>query len=174
MEILPQTRLSELLDAHPELEETIVAMAEPFRNLRNPVLRRTVARVATLARVAQVGGLDPTEFVNALRRALGHPELAAAESPGPRWDSGPPEWAVGDPQFVVDAGELLARGEVPLAEVSRLARELDDGRHLLLLSEFEPAPLSEALAKAGFLTQTVRGPNGGPAFQTFVAKGERC
>jgi len=52
VEILPQTRLVELLQVHPELEEAIQRMAPPFRNLRNPVLRRTVGRVATLAKVA--------------------------------------------------------------------------------------------------------------------------
>ena len=175
MEILPQTRLMELLEAHPELEEAIQRMAPPFRNLRNPVLRRTVGRVATLAKVAQVGGMDPTEFVNALRGMLGQPKLGApADEAAPRPDGGTPDWTSGEPQFVVDATELLARGEVPLTDVSRLARELEEGRHLLVLSEFEPVPLAEALGKAGYRVQSVRKANDRIGFLTFVAKGGRC
>jgi hypothetical protein len=40
--------VADLLDSWPELEETLVAQAPAFRRLRNPVLRRAVARVATL------------------------------------------------------------------------------------------------------------------------------
>lgn len=72
------------------------------------------------------------------------------------------------------ATELLARGEVPLTEVSRLARELEEGRHLLVLSGFEPVPLAEALGKAGYRVQSVRKANDRIGFLTFVAKGGRC
>lgn len=41
-------RVAELLDAYPALEPVLVAQAPAFARLRNPVLRRTVARVATL------------------------------------------------------------------------------------------------------------------------------
>lgn len=175
MEILPQTRLMELLEEHPELEEAIQWMAPPFRNLRNPVLRRTVGRVATLAKVAQVGGMEPTEFVNALRAMLAQPELGAPTDAAASWPDGTtPDWAAGEPQCVADASELLARREVPLTEVSRLARELEEGRHLVVLSEFEPVPLAEALRKAGYRAQSVRNTNDQSGFQTFVARGERC
>lgn len=38
--ITPATRVGELLDAYPELEEVLVAAAPPFARLANPVLRR--------------------------------------------------------------------------------------------------------------------------------------
>ena len=46
LEITSQTKVAVLLEHFPELEETLIAMAPPFKKLRNPVLRRSVAKVA--------------------------------------------------------------------------------------------------------------------------------
>ncbi len=40
----PETRVADLLDAHPEAEEILIAIAPQFKALKNPVLRRTVAQ----------------------------------------------------------------------------------------------------------------------------------
>ena len=55
--IIPQTRVGELLDAYPELEELLFKLSPKFTALKNPVLRRTIGRVATLSQAAAVGGL---------------------------------------------------------------------------------------------------------------------
>jgi hypothetical protein len=52
MEITSHTKLLELLNEYPALEEQIINIAPPFKNLKNPVLRRTVGQLATLAQVA--------------------------------------------------------------------------------------------------------------------------
>ena len=57
MEITSQSKLFDVLEAYPFLEEQIVNIAPPFQNLKNPVLRRTVGKIATLEKVAQVGGM---------------------------------------------------------------------------------------------------------------------
>ena len=49
--ISPKTKVGELLDAYPELEPVLMAMSPAFEKLKNPVLRKTVARVATLQQV---------------------------------------------------------------------------------------------------------------------------
>ena len=36
IEITPSTKVSELLDAYPELEETLIGIAPPFKKLGNP------------------------------------------------------------------------------------------------------------------------------------------
>jgi hypothetical protein len=50
--ITPATKVADLPDSWPELENVLIAQAPAFRRLRNPVLRRTVGRVATLELVA--------------------------------------------------------------------------------------------------------------------------
>ena len=47
--ISPKTKVGELLDVYPELEPVLMSMSPAFEKLRNPVLRKTVARVATFA-----------------------------------------------------------------------------------------------------------------------------
>ncbi len=91
--ITAETKVATLLSEYPELEDLLIAMAPAFAKLRNPVLRRSVGRVATLKQAAAVGKLDPTELVNELRVAVGQPPLADM---GPTDDVeyfGPsPEW----------------------------------------------------------------------------------
>ncbi len=152
MEITGRSKLLEVLKAYPALEDKIIALAPPFANLKNPILRRTVAQLATLEKVAQAGGWEVTEFVNALRREVGLPELKAEvtfPSTLPPIQEGDPPWVSGEPQFVVDGNELLQRGEVPLQRVNELLGQLQPGRFLLLLTDFEPVPMIEAMRKQG-------------------------
>ncbi|HPA51566.1 MAG TPA: DUF1858 domain-containing protein, partial [Thermoanaerobaculia bacterium] len=92
--ITPETKVGELLEAYPELEETLVAIAPAFSKLKNPVLRRTVARVATLAQAARVGGVEVRTLVGTLRQAAGlagEPTAAEAAAAGEIL-AAPPAW----------------------------------------------------------------------------------
>lgn len=166
--ITPATKVAELLESWPELEGVLVAQAPAFRRLRNPVLRRTVARVATLEQAAGVGGVPVRELVAALRRAAGLEEDAASSTGGENAaPAGPPEWL--DPARVVtaiDADALLDAGEVPLVRVNERAFALAPGELLRVASSFRPAPLVDALTKQGFrvfVRETTPG-----RFDTFV------
>lgn len=151
MEITSQTKLFDMLEAYPELEAQIIQIAPPFQNLKNPVLRRTVGKIATLEKVAQVGGLDVGNLVNTLRRAAGQPELSLAPTADlaveiPRLADDPP-WIAGEPQYTVNGTEMLQRGQVPLGRVNELAGQLAPGRYLLLVTDFEPTPILDAMQK---------------------------
>mgnify|MGYP005811518219 CR=1 FL=1 len=52
----------------------------------------------------------------------------------------------------IDADDLLAKGEVPLPRVHQAVREIPAGVLLCVKSAFRPAPLLEALHKAGHRT----------------------
>jgi hypothetical protein len=69
--ITPATKVADLLESWPDLEDVLIAQAPAFRRLKNPVLRRTVARVATLEQAAGVGGVPVRELVATLRRRRG-------------------------------------------------------------------------------------------------------
>jgi len=69
--ITPATRVAELLEAYPDLEELLIQQAPAFKALKNPILRRTVAKVATLEKAAQVAGIPARQLVSALRQAVG-------------------------------------------------------------------------------------------------------
>jgi hypothetical protein len=169
--ITPATKVADLLLSWPELEEVLIAQAPAFRRLKNPVLRRTVARVATLEQAAGVGGVAVRDLVAALRGAAGIGEEGASpeEGTGPsREAEAPPRWL--DPSGVVailDADALLDAGHVPLTLATEQARVLAPGDLLRIDSGFRPVPLVEALSKQGYRTfvrETAPG-----RFETFVA-----
>jgi DUF438 domain-containing protein len=58
MELSARTKVNDLLTRYPFLKDHLVALHPEFRMLDNPVMRRTVGRIATLGRVAMIGGLD--------------------------------------------------------------------------------------------------------------------
>jgi hypothetical protein len=150
MEITSHTKLLELLNEYPALEEQIIDIAPPFKNLKNPVLRRTVGQLATLEKVAQIGNIDVIELVNALRRTVGQAEGQAdakTEISIPAKSEGDPDWIVGEPQFVVNGIELLRQGDVPLQRINELLGSLSADGFILLVTDFEPTPMLDAMNK---------------------------
>jgi hypothetical protein len=176
--IHPGARLAPILDAYPALEEVLFGLSPVFQRLKNPVLRRTVGRVATLEQVAKVGGLEVRELVRTLRVALGQPVNDADLSAEPGGDAGHgaipnesepiPAWF--DPTLVtvrLDADAILAAGGNPLTEAFRASRGLASGDLLVVRASFRPEPLREALTGAGHRV-FLRGGDGG-AFELVVA-----
>jgi hypothetical protein len=173
--ITPATRVGELLEAYPQLEEELIRLAPAFQALRNPILRRTVARVATLERAAQVGGLPVRDLVAALRKAAGlgaelplaGAQAAAAEAGGP--PGARPAWAREElVRVTLDAEALLAAGEVPLPRVQRALQEIEVGSLVKVVSRFRPAPLLEAVERGGHRTCVLEPAPG--TFHTYVAR----
>ena len=167
--ITPATKVAELLEAYPELEETLIACAPAFRRLRNPVLRRTAARVASLEQAAAVGGMPVRDLVAKLRAAVGQAdEVPVVE--GPEGGEGPPPAWLDESQVaeVLDAERLLDSGEVPLGRVNAALAVLPAGRLLRVDSSFRPAPLLEALTRQGHRCHVRQEAPG--RFATFVAR----
>jgi hypothetical protein len=171
--ITPQTRVGELLDAYPELESALIAQAPVFEKLKNPVLRRTVARVATLEKAAAIAGIAPRQLVAALRRQAGQPldDTAADSAERAPADEPPPLWFA--PEKVgptLDADALLASGQTPLSATLTQARTLKGGAILRLTVSFRPVPLIDALRQQGYRTflRSLQADR----FELFVAPGE--
>ena len=80
LHIQPSTKVAALLDAYPELEDVLIKMAPPFKKLKNPVLRKSVAKVATLQQAAIVGRIDVTSMIDHLRRAVGQAPIEQMET----------------------------------------------------------------------------------------------
>ncbi|MBL7047165.1 MAG: DUF1858 domain-containing protein, partial [Candidatus Marinimicrobia bacterium] len=67
MDINSLIRIHDLLKEYPQLEKVIIELNPLFKKLKNPVLRKTVGKIATIEQAANVAGLDVMEFVNRLR-----------------------------------------------------------------------------------------------------------
>ena len=148
--ITPETRVAALLDAYPRLEETLVRLAPTFAKLRNPVLRRTVAKVTTLRQAAKVGGVSLGTLINTLRDAAGVTGPAIAEEEATA-AAGAPAWF--DESSVaerLDARPMIEAGERPMAPVLARLEHLAEGAVFELTTPFVPAPLMDMAVQKGF------------------------
>ena len=66
--ISPKTKVGDLLEAYPDLESVLMSMSPACEKLKNPVLRKIVARVATLQQVSVVGRVNIEEMIRRLRK----------------------------------------------------------------------------------------------------------
>lgn len=156
--ITPQTKVGELLDAYPELESVLIEIAPPFKKLRNPILRRTVARVTSLAQAARVGNVPIGDMIRRLRRQVGQPDLeveAPAAASAEISATSAPEWM--DQEAIVgslDARSMIDAGEQPLGRVMRELGRLKPGEIFELITPFEPAPLIDKATARGYRVWT--------------------
>lgn len=149
--ISPQTKVGELLDAFPALEEVLIEISPVFAKLKNPILRKTVAKVATLQQAAVIGGMPVEELVNRLRIEAGL-DLTSIEDVNSNWLSElPPEWFSSEKitdRF--DATKMINAGESPMNEILHRAKYLKEDNILELVTPFVPAPVIEMLIGKGF------------------------
>ncbi|RMD88654.1 MAG: DUF1858 domain-containing protein [Calditrichaeota bacterium] len=170
LEINKYTKLGELFKAFPQTEETLKSLSPLYKNLENPILRKTVMKIATLEKVARVGGLNVYDVVNVLRQNVGQPPLQPEEETTVETNEDVPDWASGKPELVVDGVEMLNRGEHPLGLVMQTMQRLEAGKFILLKTNFEPAPLIEKMTNAGYkVHHTVNKTNPQERF-TYIGK----
>lgn len=149
--ITPKTTVADLLTDYPQLESLLIEKAPVFVKLRNPLLRKTIARVTTLAQAATIANLSVGAFVNSLRTAVGQTTTEALEPGGTTYKSQQPDWF--DPAVVVDTIDITAmldKGEQPVHEVLARLNYLAEGDILAINAGFIPAPLIDKTLSLGF------------------------
>ncbi len=166
-DIIPAMKVGRFLELYPELEETLVNLSPQFAKLRNPALRRTVARIVTLRQAAATGGLDPAELVNFLRRAAGQPPLQVADGTGD-FGGDEPDWMrAGYPVTTFDATEIINSGGTPLAEILAHIDVLAPRSVYELVTPILPVPIIERIRKKGLSSWTVEHDG---VFRTFFCR----
>ncbi len=148
--ITPRTKVLDLINTYPELEEVLVAYAPAFSKLKNPVLRATIARIATLQQAAAVGNVKVETLVNRLRKEIG--QDAILDDAVISYNSDKPGWFAEDQILqVLDAREMLAADEHPVHQVMADLKKLPEGQIYKLVAPFLPAPLIDKAISLGFL-----------------------
>jgi len=154
--ISPKTRVGELLDAYPELENVLMAMSPAFEKLKNPILRKTVARVATLQQVCIVGAVSIDEMIRVLRKHTGQNDTVTLDESQATQVSELPEWF--DAKKIkekFDATPIINAGESPMKEILHKASLLKPGEILELETPFTPAPIIDMLKGKKYKTSTI-------------------
>jgi hypothetical protein len=140
--ITPKTKIYDLLEAYPELEDTLISSAPEFKKLKNPVLRKTIARITNISQAATIGGLSVEELVNRLREKAGQSTIELLGEAGNKYVTDCPDW-FNKNSIVnsIDISELLNRGEQPVHEVLAAIKNLNGDEILEIAASFIPAPL---------------------------------
>jgi hypothetical protein len=146
--IAPKTKIADLLDAFPNLEQVLVDYVPAFEKLRNPVLRKTVARVTSLQQAAIIGGVEVEELINHLRKEVGQDTFSGAEVVS--YTTQQPGW-YSEARVVaeLDARGMLAEGEQPVNQVIADLNALAQGDIYKLAAPFMPAPLVDKASSLG-------------------------
>jgi len=146
--ITPKTKVLQLLKAYPQLEDVLIGIVPAFKKLKNPVLRRIVAKVANLQQAAAIGNIKVEELINRLRREVG--QDLYAESAASAYNTARPAWFA--EKLVakeLDTRIMLAAGEQPVNQVIVALAAMAAGTVYKLSAPFLPAPLIDKAASLG-------------------------
>jgi len=116
-EITLDTKIADLLNNYDGMKEILIEINPKFEKLNNPILRRTIAKVAGVKQAAIVGGMNPMELVNRLREAVGQSPLNINSKEDSLIQKEAPQWIVKEPTVTLDANKILDNEKNPLAEL---------------------------------------------------------
>ncbi len=147
--ITPKTKVLDVIETFPHLEDVLIQFVPAFKKLKNPVLRKTVAKIATLQQAAIVGNVQVDELVNQLRKEVGQDTLDIIETI--QYNSEQPEWFnIAKIKKEIDVRPILNAGEQPVNQVISELNQLNENEIYKLMAPFIPAPLIDKSISLGF------------------------
>jgi hypothetical protein len=151
--ITPQSKIGEILDHYPELEDVLIELVPSFGKLKNPILRKTIGRVATIRQASEVGKISLGTLINTLRKVLGQESWIESDKEQESISSAEPEWVMsGIVVKRIDARSLLERGEHPIQLVITELSKLSRTEIFELTTSFLPSPLLDMARAKGYNT----------------------
>ncbi len=178
MLIVAETKLSEVLRQHPELKDVLIRLNPKFKLLENPVVFRTLGRIARMKDVARVGNMSLCELLYPLNEALGQLDAMAAACPDCLQEQDAPpvdeaEVAVKEDLAASEDGWVLDTPDEPLPDwweerstyavydltgleedpfhfIMEKASPLEVGQGFGIIQGFRPEPLLNVLSTLGF------------------------
>ena len=166
MEITIETKIADLLNSRPDMKDILIAINPKFKKLNNPVLRRTLAKLASVKQAAVVGGMDALDLLNQLRVAIGQePVESGGVAQVKSGEESAPEWISQEVKATFDGNAMLDRDENPLAEITKAMRHFEEGDVITLTVDFKPEPLIDEFLKKGYKVFTKETEGG---FVTYI------
>ncbi|MCF8380557.1 MAG: DUF1858 domain-containing protein [Bacteroidales bacterium] len=150
--ITPKTKIYDLLEAYPQLEDTLIAFAPPFKKLKNLVLRKTITKITSISQAAIIGGQNVEELINKLRSEVGQASGDSFVVEGVNYAKDKPDWF--DESKIsesIDIRDMLNAGDQPVHEVLSAIKKLNENEILKLIAPFIPAPLIDKSLSMDYL-----------------------
>jgi len=130
LEILPTVTVHKLLETYPQLEEVLIGIAPPFKKLKNPFLRRTIAKVATLRHISSVGGVPLDELISKLRKEVGQPEIATSFDDKDYFGEQPTWYDPDKISLVLDESKMKNKDKMALSVILKEAKNREHKIHI--------------------------------------------
>lgn len=142
------TIVKTLLDAkQEEVINALIKLNKNFRKLRNPFLRKLLARRVRVADACKVANCTISDFLKAMQQiGFTIAETAEPASQAQATFTNPPEQLVTE----FDVRPILAANQDPLKEILKKTQQLKKGEYLRIINTFEPTPLITLLNQKGF------------------------
>ena len=68
--ITPKTKIFDIIIKYPEVEDFLIELVPSFEKLKNPILRNTIASVASIEQAAIIGGMEIELLIGILSKKL--------------------------------------------------------------------------------------------------------
>lgn len=154
VEITPSLTVHVLLETYPELEDVLIDMAPPFKKLKNPFLRKSVAKVATIKHISSVGGIPLNELLNTLREAVGQPPIEKEYDEQDYFGEQPAWFAAEKISLSIDEDKVADKNTMTLVTILSEAKDVRQGEIIELVTSFLPAPGIDILKEKGYSVWT--------------------
>ena len=107
MKIDASTKIADLLDQYPFLENFLVTVSPKFKSLKNPMMRKTIGKVASLKQVAAIGGIPLERLLKSLSEEIArHTDNSV---PAPPLEKAPHEEILPDPSQRQEALQQIGK-----------------------------------------------------------------
>ena len=168
LEINPSTTVHALLEAYPELEEKLIGMAPPFNKLRNPFLRNSIAKIATLKNIASVGNIPLKELIDKIRGEVNQQNAQEAYEDEDYFLLQPKWFSSEKITVTLVEDELEDKNKMTVVSVLREANRLEEGEIIELITTFLPAPGIDTMRSKGYSVWTTKAE--GETIKTYFMK----
>ena len=166
--ITPETKIHELLVNYPQLEDILIDITPVFNKLKNPILRKTIAKVTSLKQAAIVGNTKLDAIINRLRKEVGQGNIMIENIQQSNTSENPVWFNKSNVKSSLDAIPIINGGGHPLDAVVKAVREMNEDSIFELITPFVPAPLIDKVEQLGFHSWTTSAEGG--IFKTYFKK----
>ncbi|MEN8137697.1 MAG: DUF2249 domain-containing protein [Bacteroidota bacterium] len=157
MKINEQTRVSDLIKFNEASIDAIASINKHFTKLKNPILRKVLAKRVSIADAAKVGGTTVEDFYKVLRPLGFESEIIDFNKeikPNTEYKVSDMDINNIDPSKLteLDVRDEIAGGNDPFVIIMDALKKMPEDNTLKLINIFEPIPLINKLNKKGYST----------------------
>ena len=169
MIITRKTKISEILNHDINAIDSIASINSNFLKLKNPFLRKILARRVTVEDAARIGGVSVKEFLMTLMKSgikvkcLEIDEINNSKS-------NKIKQMIKTDIVELDVRPILEGGVDPFKEIMAKLDTLRSDHTLLIVNTFEPIPLLNILKAQGYVYETERLTDG--VVKTYITKSD--